>query len=242
MTGLFLARGLSFRYGDSASKDYGNSYAFPEQIRATYSQIHFVKHVRTKYNAKMDVVLDTASTQYDSALRAIFDRHLIRETFLEKPDPSEYDGYVRVLNSIEDIIDNYDFIVACRNDAMLKYSFFHKFSPYHDKVMYPNLCHYEGRKTAKGLPRVENSVYYFPKQYLRALLEFKNIGKENYKTHDILDNFTDKYPELKYDFYLPTYIHPDIKEAKQAHPLFKIVNRKNYENEVVCPYRYPEDF
>lgn len=242
MTGLLITRGISFRYGDSGSKDFGNFYSYDGQIQASTSQHKLLDYVKSNFDVQMDVVVDTITTKYDSDLLGVFEDRLIRSNIKPITDPTEYDGLRRTILETYDLYENYDFVFLVRNDILFKTFFFQLFSPFDKEIKFPNLCAYNDRKTPLGNPRVNNPYIFVPKKYYHCLKYLSQIGKDKYKTHNELDFFLEADNNIVYSFYLSEFIHPDIKQAVQAHPLHEMINRKNYDYLELNGKYYPEDF
>ena len=81
MRGLFLNRGMSFRYGSQFTRDYGNFYSYDGQIAAYKTQIKLIDTVIQKYNIIFDVVIDSVSTKYDKEVIKLFQNDIIYSNF-----------------------------------------------------------------------------------------------------------------------------------------------------------------
>ena len=241
MKGLFLNRGMSFRYGTQFTKDYGNEYAFDGQMYAYDTQTKLINHVMKEYNIKFDVAIDTVSTKYDNYVLEKFKNNIIYSNFQDKPDATQHHGIKRVYDSLENIYPDYDFVFFTRHDLCFSDDFIKLFNPYDDVLKFPFIHWYKGRKTKNNNPSIADTFYFIPKKYFFLIQDFRNLEFIIGHFHEILDSWLIKYPDLEYNFYVNTYHDSDTR--KDWNPLYIIANRMRTENMASDPNLiYPRDF
>lgn len=241
MRGLFLNRGMSFRYGSQFTRDYGNFYSYDGQIAAYETQIKLIDTVIQKYNIIFDVAIDSVSTKYDKEVIKLFQNDLIYSNFKDKPDATQHHGIKRVYDSLEDIYPDYDFIFFTRHDLCFTDKFIELFDPNDECLKFPFVHWYKGRKTKNNNPNIADTFYFIPKKYFYLIDDFRNLEFIIGHFHEILDSWLLKYPDLEYNFYVNTYHDSDTR--KDWNPLYTIANRLRTEEMASDPNLiFPRDF
>lgn len=237
--GLFLIRGESFREGGQFSRVIGSENFFSEQILASKSHKKLIDKLVSEGNI-IHIALDTVSTRFDDELKKVYG-DIQSCNFNFQHYISQFHGLQKALDNIEYLFkeNDYDFLVILRYDLLLKDKFIELFNVNDEAVKFPFVCWYQDRKLASGLPRIADTFFYIPKQFLGLRKTFRvQVFKD---AHDILDLWTKSYSNFNYSFYVNTY--HDSNTLNDWNPLYKIIGRSEcLKMQSDSNLRYPEDF
>lgn len=243
--GLWLNRGLSFRFGHQFMYEVGRSWTVPVQKKAFESQLKLIDHIEKNHNVKIDIIIDTLSTQYNNIVEKFFKKTAVEIYLLDKMDPGHPHAFNRALYRIVDRLKDYDFLIISRNDMIFKDKMCEIVDPNLEEIKYPFVLPYSYRKLTCRFPDIDESIpmagdtfFFFPKKYFHVLDCFKYSKGDN---HDFIKNALDIDSNAKITPYLNTYHDSDPK--KDWNPLYKFVGRIDTDNWVTGPdLKYPDDY
>lgn len=232
--GLWLNRGLSFRFGHQFSREVGVSWVVHPQKKAFESQVKLIKHIEDKYDINIDVNIDTFTTQYDNLFFKYFHELATDYNFIKVMDPGNHFSFNRALFRIADKLEKYDFLVVSRNDMIFKDDFLDKINPFDQEIKYafdmlddleiPDHSKNKSKKYINRVPRICDTIFFVPKKYYDRLDIFKLSHGDN---HDYLLNIVINKPDTDISPYIET-LH-DSDPHKYWNPLYKIVGRSEKE-------------
>jgi hypothetical protein len=240
MKGLILFRGLTFREFDSKRRFAESLESYNNQISATLSHVKFVKHLKSQGH-DIDVAFDTIQTQHTTDLTNLFEDNLKFCSLKNVMDVHTHYSLYRAVTNLEPVFYNvfYDFFVIVRNDMFLKDQFFEVFNPDDDKLKFMSITWYKHRKTPKNNPRVNDCMFFIPRQYFNIMRFLPTDPGSDH--HDILDIWLKEFPKLEFDCYLKGYFDSNTKNDQN--PLYKLVDRPEAQNQDSDPnLKFPDDF
>lgn len=241
--GLIILRGESFRLGGQGTRNIGSDESVHTQEIASRSHKKFIEYIESKFNFSIDLCIGTQSTKYDDLLLGIYSGiNIVKTSFYTNYLDSQNDSIQRVINTILDDIEIYDFLLVLRCDLILNDNFFDLFDPFTDKLMFPFVCWYHDRKTFDGDPRMSDMFFYIPKKYFILCKNINQIPRYH-SVHDSISYWKNIITDLNYGVYLDTY--HDSDSAKDWNPIYCLAGRncKN-ENQMVSNInlKFPENF
>jgi len=231
-----ILRGEAFRQGSQFTRTRGSSAVYDAQIEACNSHLAFFKHLQKQDpTLKLDVVLDTYTTDFDLQLSAIYSSYLVHTTF--RKDLAKRAAYL-IKESIETAIKQekqYEYIMVLRLDLFLKQKFIETFHAPQDKILFLSVCWHQDRKTHNNQPRVNDVFYYFPIRQYHKMFAF--MTKPTFY-HDSLGLV--KLERSDYDFITREYVDSDSE--KDYNHYYRIIGRS--ESAVFHSYgkSWPADF
>jgi hypothetical protein len=212
--------GASFRTGGQWSIIRGQPDSYNEQKEACNSHIDFLNFVKEKYQYEADIVVGTYDTPYTNELKEWY------STYTDAGIFNFYDDLVgltslfhRSFSSIEEKLEEYDFILYIRIDLILKEYFKRVFNPFDNQIKFTGVC-FSRYHAEYGSPRIVDMIMFYPKKYYdKHILSIIPIGHEtwwwikNRSNNDLIEM----------DLYTKT-LH-DSDSFKDWNPLYKIANR-----------------
>lgn len=238
MRGLILLRGMSFRDGTRGTTLYGTDYSIESQKEATLSHAKLYHHLKLNYNLDLKIHLDTASTKYDDLLKHLLIDCNASFNFTEQKDASQLQNLNRIIKSISGSLWSFNFVLICRNDIYLKDSFINLINPNDDVFKYPFVLWYKNRKIKFNIPKISDTVFFFPRRYFRLLDAF-TIDQGDF--HDIILQMKYLESNLEHLPYINTY--HDADSYYDFNPLYRMVSRDETNIMVTDPnLKYPDHF
>lgn len=243
--GLWLNRGLSFRFGTQFSTEVGVPWVVHSQKKAFQSQIQLINHIQNKYNCQIDIIIDTLSTVYNQIIIDCFKDTNHEFNFIKNMDPGLPYAFNRALFRIVDRLDQYDFLFISRNDLIFKDKLFDLISPDDNEIKFPFVMQYPIRKLKIRFPNCDQKIpmavdafLYFPKKHFNILDCFKKSLGDN---HDFLMNAIELDESINFSPYINTYHDGD--PVKDWNPLYRIVGRGETSIRISDEnLKYPDDF
>lgn len=215
--GLWLNRGLSFRFGHQRSVEVGKSWTVRNQKLAFESQIQLIEHLEKKHECEIDIIIDTFTTQYDNIIKDLFKNKAIEFNFIKTLDRETVSAFNRAVYRITPKLVNYDFFIISRNDVYFKKSIFDLINTNEEEIKYTfDLSH----------DLVGDLFFFIPKIYFDAIELFKLCLWD----HHGYKQFVNKnYPDCVISPYILS--QHDSDSAKCWNPLYKIVGRPEKDEE-----------
>lgn len=214
---VMILFGESFRSGGQGIHIRGLEKSFKGQIKATISQIKFLKYLRDNKKINTRIIIISYNTIYNNHLLDCFKY----EDFLE--NWYFYDNLIGKDNLIKSGIEKinnlykYKYLLIMRIDLFLKPYFFYIFDPDSKNIVFPSVCFKPCHKVF-DCPRVNDMMMFIP----RKLFRITNNFKLNHKTwYQLVYNKKINIKDL--DTILKTYHDSDT--AKDYNPIYYIVNR-----------------
>lgn len=243
--GLWLNRGLCFRFGTQFSTEVGVSWVVHSQKKAFESQVKLINHLKEKFNSEIDIVVDTFSTKYDNIVKSYFDNLNAEYNFLKIMDPGNPTAFNRALYRIVNRLAEYDYLIITRNDMIFKDPILDLIDVNHEEIKYPFVLTYEYRKLTIRYPNIDdkipmagNDLIFFPKKYFHTIDCFKKSKGDN---HDFIMNIFDIDNTAKVTPYINTY--HDSDPMKDWNPLYRFVGRGEVSKWITGPnLKYPDDY
>jgi len=237
MRGLILLRGMSFRDGIRGTRSYGNDFAVESQKEATLSHLKLYHHLKNKYNINIKINLDTASTKYDDVLKECLKDCDVNFNFTEQRDATQLQNFNRIIKSIGNLWV-YDFVIIIRNDIFLKDAFIDLITPNDYAFKYPFVLWYKDRKFKPNVPKISDTVFFFPRRYFRL---FDAFTEEVGHFHEVIMQMKQLDSMLEHSPYINTY--HDADSNCDFNPLYRMVSREECLTTETHPdLKYPDHF
>jgi len=205
---LFLAIGEAFRQGRHTTIR-GTPESYEGQKAASFSHVNFIEFLEKKHNIKIDVIINSYNTQYDSDLINWYNRNLLKYK-LRKNLIGWFEIYETGIDLIENT--NYDFIFVHRIDILFK-SYLNKvFKIESQKVIYPTLVN------GWGNIRPNDTMMFVPQKFFNLV-----FSKKLKCNHYTLETMKRSFLAKNVDYFMKGVWNSDT--SKQWNPLYRIVNR-----------------
>lgn len=212
-----VLRGLGFRKGGYGSRSIGSQDSYQEQMDACRSHIALCRAIEAK-GYKVDILLDTYSTQYNQEVIEIYQPYITQYKFHKQTLPHQQHMIHDCVSMFQGCHGLYDCVLFLRFDILLKSEFINVYNPSIDKVMFLCICWWKDRKTHLGNPRNVDAIHHIPRRLYPVLATFANIFCE----HNFLDHIPLKLGE---DYDVMTKKYYDANSESDLNPYFKIVGR-----------------
>lgn len=240
--GLIILRGMTFRSKNESKLQ--RIIGFFNQVKATKSHKRFVDYISKKYDIQFDIALDTVETQLEGKLVDILKDKLIYCKVNKFVDNFQIPGLLRILSDLNQTIFDYDFVLIIRNDVQLFKSFQNIFNPFEQRIMFPFVHDYNGRKVYGNSkwPIVCDTFMFIPKQYYQWLNVLLFIQPPICHMHDVVHIAKE---DCKFDFDFGVYINTyhNTNTSEDWNPLYKIVYKKHAKKQISDKnLTYPEDY
>jgi hypothetical protein len=237
MRGLILLRGMSFRDGTRGTRTYGTVSSVDSQKEATLSHLKLYHHLQNTYNIDVKIHLDTATTKYDDLLKEWLEDCNASFNFTEQRDASQLQNFNRIINSIGGLWA-YNFVIILRNDIFLKDAFIDLINPEDNQFRYPFVLWYKDRKLKFNIPKISETLLFFPRRYYRLFEAFtEDVGH----FHEVLLQMKYMDSMLEHSPYINTY--HDADSYYDFNPLYRMVSREEALITETHPnLKYPEHF
>jgi hypothetical protein len=237
MRGLIITRGMSFRDGTRGTRTYGTDSSIENQKEATLSHSKLFHNIKNKYNIDLKFHLDTASTDHNFLLKEWLEDCNATFNFTEQRDASQLQNFNRIIKSIGGLW-SYNFIIVCRNDIFLKDEFIDLINPEDNQFRYPFVLWYKDRKFRNNIPKISETVLFFPRRYFRLFEAFtEDVGH----FHEILFQMKQMDSMLEHSPYINTYHDGD--SYYDFNPLYRMVSRDECLTTETDPnLKYPDHF
>lgn len=215
MKGCLLFFGESFRLGKQFTRDIGSDSSYHDQILASKSHLKFIQDI----NFPIDVYLTSYTTKYSQELIQLYEGYLIRHKFHDS-----LVGQVELIRQMLSTIDlsRYNFILILRIDLFLKPHFTKIFQPSWNTIMWPSICFKPYHTTARGYPRVNDTMLFVPQKYFSYLPTIYASQDTHAQWEYLLEHSFLTVHDL--DTMLPTF--HDSDSNKDKNPIYRIVNRE----------------
>lgn len=238
MRGLIITRGMCFRNGTRGTLNYGDETTITSQKEATLSHRKLYHHLKNKYNLELIFHLDSPSTNYDHLLKEWLSDCNVNFNFVEEKDPSQLQNFNRIIKHFGTKIWFYDFIIILRNDIFLKDLFIESIIPNDNVLRYPFVLWYRDRKVRFNLPKISETLFFFPRRYFRLFEAFtEDVGH----FHEVLVQMKQLDTMLEHSPYINTY--HDADSYYDFNPLYRMVSRDECLTTETHPdLKYPEHF
>ena len=238
MQGLILLRGMSFRDGTRGTRSYGKDFAVESQKEATLSHLKLYHHLKNTYKIDIRLHLDTASTKYDDLLREWLSDCNSSFNFTEQRDASQLQNFNRIIKYFGSRIWIYDFVIIIRNDIFLKDAFIELINPNDFAFKYPFVLWYKDRKFKFNVPKISDTVFFFPRRYFRL---FDAFTEEVGHFHEVILQMKQLDSMLEHSPYINTY--HDADSNCDFNPLYRMVSRDECLTTETHPdLKYPDHF
>jgi len=237
MRGLIITRGMSFRDGTRGTRIYGTDYSIENQKEATLSHSKLFHNIINKYNIDLKFHLDTASTDHDYLLKEWLIDCNASFNFTEQRDASQLQNFNRIINSIGGLWA-YNFVIILRNDIFLKDAFIDLINPEDNQFRYPFVLWYKDRKLKFNIPKISETLFFFPRRYYRLFQAFtEDVGH----FHEVLLQMKYMDSMLEHSPYINTY--HDADSFYYFNPLYRMVSREEtLITETHPDLKYPDHF
>jgi hypothetical protein len=238
MRGLIITRGMCFRNGTRGTLNYGDETTITSQKEATLSHRKLYHHLKNKYNLELTFHLDSPSTNYDHLLKEWLSDCNVNFNFVEEKDPSQLQNFNRIIKHFGTKIWFYDFIIILRNDIFLKDLFIESIIPNDNVLRYPFVLWYRDRKVRFNLPKISETLFFFPRRYFRLFEAFtEDVGH----FHEVLVQMKQLDTMLEHSPYINTY--HDADSYYDFNPLYRMVSRDECLTTETHPdLKYPDHF
>jgi hypothetical protein len=238
MRGLIITRGMCFRNGTRGTLNYGDETTITSQKEATLSHRKLYHHLKNKYNLELTFHLDSPSTNYDHLLKEWLSDCNVNFNFVEEKDPSQLQNFNRIIKNFGTKIWFYDFIIILRNDIFLKDLFIESIIPNDNVLRYPFVLWYRDRKVRFNLPKISETLFFFPRRYFRLFEAFtEDVGH----FHEVLVQMKQVDTMLEHSPYINTY--HDADSYYDFNPLYRMVSRDECLTTETHPdLKYPDHF
>lgn len=211
MKGCIILFGESFRWGGQFTQNRGSNESYHEQIKASLSHVHFIKHLN------VHIFISSYKTKFMNHLIHIYKNNLLGYDFY-----NQLIGQEKLINNAlhKICIDNYDFLFIMRIDLFIKPKLIEIFNPNSDKILWSSICFKPFHKSGIH-PRVNDTMMFIPKKYYKYLtyIHYNPDGHDQWNY--FIENTDLTYNEL--DTILNTY--HDSDSSKDFNPIYYIVNR-----------------
>ena len=238
MRGLIITRGMSFRSGTRGTLTYGNEDAIESQKEATLSLRKLYHHLKEKFNLDLKLYIDTPTTNYDDFLKEWLSDCDATFNFVQERDPSQLQNFNRIIKHFGSTIWIYDFIIIVRNDIFLKDAFIEIIKPDDNSFRYPFVLWYHDRKVRANIPKISETILFFPRRYFRLFEAFtEDVGH----FHEVLVQMKQLDTMLEHSPYINTY--HDADSYYDFNPLYRMVSRDECLTTETHPdLKYPDHF
>jgi hypothetical protein len=237
MRGLIITRGMSFRDGTRGTRTYGTDSSIENQKEATLSHSKLFHNIKNKYNIDLKFHLDTASTDHNFLLKEWLEDCNATFNFTEQRDASQLQNFNRIIKSIGGLWF-YDFVIILRNDIFIKDEFINLIDPKEQDFKYPFVLWYKDRKLKFNIPKISETLLFFPRRYYRLFEAFtEDVGH----FHEVLLQMKYMDSMLEHSPYINTY--HDADSFYDFNPLYRMVSREeNLITETHPDLKYPDHF
>ena len=237
MRGLIITRGMSFRDGTRGTRIYGADFSVESQKEATLSHSKLYHHLQNTYNIDVKIHLDTATTKYDDLLKEWLEDCNASFNFTEQRDSSQLQNFNRIIKSIGGLWA-YNFVIILRNDIFLKDAFIDLINPEDNQFRYPFVLWYKDRKLKFNIPKISETLLFFPRRYYRLFQAFtEDVGH----FHEVLLQMKYMDSMLEHSPYINTY--HDADSFYDFNPLYRMVSREETLTTETHPdLKYPDHF
>jgi len=237
MCGLIITRGMSFRDGTRGTRTYGTDSSIENQKEATLSHSKLFHNIKNKYNIDLKFHLDTASTNHNFLLKEWLEDCNATFNFTEQRDASQLQNFNRIIKSIGGLWF-YDFVIILRNDIFIKDEFINLIDPKEQDFKYPFVLWYKDRKLKFNIPKISETLLFFPRRYYRLFEAFtEDVGH----FHEVLLQMKYMDSMLEHSPYINTY--HDADSFYDFNPLYRMVSREeNLITETHPDLKYPDHF
>ena len=237
MRGLIITRGMSFRDGTRGTRTYGTDSSIENQKEATLSHSKLFHNIKNKYNIDLKFHLDTASTDHNFLLKEWLEDCDATFNFTEQRDASQLQNFNRIIKSIGGLWF-YDFVIILRNDIFIKDEFINLIDPKEQDFKYPFVLWYKDRKLKFNIPKISETLLFFPRRYYRLFEAFtEDVGH----FHEVLLQMKYMDSMLEHSPYINTY--HDADSFYDFNPLYRMVSREETLTTETHPnLKYPDHF
>jgi hypothetical protein len=237
MRGLIITRGMSFRDGTRGTRTYGTDSSIENQKEATLSHSKLFHNIKNKYNIDLKFHLDTASTDHNFLLKEWLEDCDATFNFTEQRDASQLQNFNRIIKSIGGLWF-YDFVIILRNDIFIKDEFINLIDPKEQDFKYPFVLWYKDRKLKFNIPKISETLLFFPRRYYRLFEAFtEDVGH----FHEVLLQMKYMDSMLEHSPYINTY--HDADSFYDFNPLYRMVSREEtLITETHPDLKYPDHF
>lgn len=213
-----ILRGESFRVGSMYNRNIGTDESYEEQMSASTTHNTLAEKIESLgYN--VDIYIDTYSTKYDNDLLSIYASRVKGYKFHKSHLESQAALLKDSIELLEESLNNYDAILIVRLDLFLKDKYINDYNPDIKTIQFFSITWYNSYKTPNGNPRINDTIFHYPKQYYDRLQYLYTI--------DNLHNLLDIDPAIyDIDYTLLTTKYYDSDSEKDFNPYYKMVGRK----------------
>jgi hypothetical protein len=228
---------MSFRDGTRGTRTYGTDSSIENQKEATLSHSKLFHNIKNKYNIDLKFHLDTASTNHNFLLKEWLEDCNATFNFTEQRDASQLQNFNRIIKSIGGLWF-YDFVIILRNDIFIKDEFINLIDPKEQDFKYPFVLWYKDRKLKFNIPKISETLLFFPRRYYRLFEAFtEDVGH----FHEVLLQMKYMDSMLEHSPYINTY--HDADSFYDFNPLYRMVSREETLTTETHPdLKYPDHF
>jgi len=257
---LIILYGEMFRDGNIRTRIRDNEIGYKTQKPGSLSQVRFFDYLRTKYNIKPDLIINTYNTIYESEVKDWFKDYLIN--YISYDDLIGQHNLVK--NAIKSInnVNDYNFIIIMRIDIFLKDPFFDIFDPSWNQIKFINQiwltdlgwsnCGFV-RDDKYVIPGVNHTITFIPNTFFNVL-DSSKVGTDhlNWKIFKNEKNIKDTemgfmintyHGANSYNDNNPFYYFVGREENQVHHDIGKVIDptlfgEKKDNNNVNCKINY----
>lgn len=214
---VMILFGETFRSGGQGLHIRGLKKSVIPQIKATLSQVKFLKHLRDNKKINTRIIIISYNTIYKNNLLECFKCEGFLENYYFYDNLIGKDNLIKIgIEKIDDLY-KYKFLLIMRIDLFLKPYFFDIFDPDSKKILFPSIC-FKPHHKVLDCPRVNDTMMFIPRNFFRITNKFKLNHSTWYQlVHKKKINVKDL------DTILKTYHDSDTE--KDFNPIYYIVNR-----------------
>jgi len=212
-----LLRGEAFRKGSQGTRAIGAEDVYEAQMAACETHMELVRAIEGQ-GYKVDVYIDTYSTQYDNQLQAAYGPHLKDARFHK----TRFGTQTMLLKDAVEMVSGSPTLLILRQDMFLKPAFIELYDPGAPQIQFFSICAHGWHKTPKGNPRINDTVFHFPStEFAKTEILYSDLTLIGW--HELLDNVPLQYGT---DYTFMTNRYYDSDSEKDWNPYYRIVGRQ----------------
>jgi len=230
-----IIRGEAFRKGGQGNRHHGNQETYEEQKKACETHMQLIRKIQNLGYA-VDVYINSYNTKFNKDLESWYGGYLKKSRFHEKHLESQaklLEDSIQLMNS-QGI--PYDAVLILRIDLFLKEKFILEYNPETNTIQFVCIMWSKYQKTPKGNPKVNDTIYHFPK---RMFTKLNMLFSTSHDGHDFLDIQPLEYEK---DYSVLTRNFHDSDSAKDFNPYYRIIARPEATTWFDQGKEYPRDF
>ena len=233
-----ILRGESFRTGSQHSRNIGSDISYEQQKEACATHIKLAEKIESLgYN--VDFYIDTYSTKYDNEMLGWYGSRVkaykFHPTYLDSQQALLKDS----IDLLKDSLNTYDALLIMRLDLFLKDQYINEYNPGVETIQFLFVLWHFNRKTPKGNPNIDASIFHYPKKYFKNLSVLAGLVNGKIQLHELLD-----YDNIVYnvDYTFLTDGFHDSDSEKDFNFYYKMANRPENPIWHDIGTKYPNDF